>query len=230
MAVVKYGSLVSEVRGSIGGVTFQRCGQSLSVRSNPTHVKAKSELALLCRARLQALANKWSTLAKAKKDTWPVAALDWPSFDKFGSPKILSGYQLYVYINTYRVMLGLQPLTGAPTYNPPGLWGVTLNRCVAADNELVFDCASAPASNAYLLLFLSAPFPYRTSTSYVKQFYLFAVIAGSQASFAVPEVTLSELRQPLVAGLYLKASFVLVDINSSNGNVIPAEELIIPIA
>ncbi len=227
MAVVKYGSLVSEVRGSIGGVTFQRCGQSLSIRSNPSHVKAKSDMAMVCRARLQYLANKWSQLKKSSKDAWALAALDWPSFDRFGSPKILSGYQLFIYIQTYCVLCEESFSGVAPAYVPPPLWGATIADFSAADPALLINFASPGASNYKYLLFLSMPFSYRTSTSYIPLYFIDWVQSGALASWTIPAETMEALRVPLAEGLYFKAKFFCLYM--STNAVIPAEEIVFEI-
>lgn len=99
MAVVKYGSVVTEIKGKVGGWCFQKCGQSLSLRSNPSKFVSRSQRSFATRTKFSELASKWNQLTADNKLSYSLAANTYPTFDKWGNPLVLNGYQLFQYIH-----------------------------------------------------------------------------------------------------------------------------------
>ena len=102
MARVTYGSGVTELAGSIGGVTYQKnaSGNIAKLRSNPT----VNPTAL--QANYQTLFAQfvayWPTLSQANKDLWDALAAAHDHTTPWGETKTLSGYQWFLRCNLIR--------------------------------------------------------------------------------------------------------------------------------
>jgi len=120
MASVKYGSLVTEIIGSVGGQTFQRSRNGFSVRNKPRPRNTRTANTSLVRSIIAAAAATWPTLSDVQRLSWNVVAPNWPAVDHFGDPVILSGYNTFV-----RSAFGLVVAQSAPSMsgiNPASVW------------------------------------------------------------------------------------------------------------
>ena len=84
MAVIKLGSIVTDIAGSIGGTTFRRTSTGHAVY-NKQGSQIKSAFART--SRKNALANifrAWGELDKATQDAWAENALIYKVPDRFG--------------------------------------------------------------------------------------------------------------------------------------------------
>jgi len=122
MARVTYGGGVSEFKGSIGGVTFQRntSGPIIKLRTifpvNPSPFQSPKQ------QRLSFLVSSWSLLSQANKDLWDAFALAHDHTTPWGDVKTLSGYQWFLSVNLYRLIHHSTILSSPPTwtaYDPP---------------------------------------------------------------------------------------------------------------
>lgn len=127
MAVVKYGSIVTEIKGSIQGLTFQKCGQVLSARSNPYHKQAFTAAAQNSRNEFSYVVAQWNKLDASEKAAWSAVASSYPTFDKFGASVILTGYQIFMYINRFLYTANLTLITTAVAYSSHPIFYMGLN-------------------------------------------------------------------------------------------------------
>ena len=89
MARVTYGPLITELAGSIGGVTFQK-----NSSGNVARLKSKKPLnPTLAQANQQTLLSQlvayWSTLSQVNKDTWNDLAAAHDHVTPWGETKTL---------------------------------------------------------------------------------------------------------------------------------------------
>jgi hypothetical protein len=99
MATIQYTGVVNQIKGSIQGTTFQKCGQSLSIRSNPYHKKTPSINATNSRNEFIQLANTWRAMSPTQQLTFKTFANSYPTVDSWGNPIVLNPWQLFLYIN-----------------------------------------------------------------------------------------------------------------------------------
>ena len=113
MARIKYGSLVTEIVGSIGGQTFQKCRGGFIVRNKPRSPFRRSEAQSRGRTAIAQLSQAWRVLTPVNRASWESVAPSWPKTDKFGDPYIMSGYECFIHANLF--------LVGTPSsYNQVG--------------------------------------------------------------------------------------------------------------
>lgn len=117
MARVTYGSGVTELAGSIGGVTYQKnaSGNIAKLRANPT--VNPTLLQSTYQRNLAQCVSHWPTLTQAQKDGWDTLAAAHDHTTVWGETKTLSGYQWFLSVNLIRVGWGRAILDSAPTWS-----------------------------------------------------------------------------------------------------------------
>lgn len=123
MAQIKMGAIVTEIKGSVGGTTFQSSNAGFSMknkgkgmhgkmkgyaqRHDGTHVPQQGNFAIVTKA--------WSSLTDVERATWSGLLGIWQFKNKFGVVYNGSAYQIFCAANINRLTLGLSLLTVAPT-------------------------------------------------------------------------------------------------------------------
>lgn len=111
MAVIKLGSIVTDIAGSIGGTTFRRTSTGHAVY-NKQGRQVKSAFAKASRKNeLGNIFADWYNLSEEERAQWEKNASVYPLKDKFGNTKYLTGRQLYTKLNA-------QLLPSGTTSNP----------------------------------------------------------------------------------------------------------------
>ncbi len=113
MARILYGPLVTEVFGSIGGVTFQKNSSGSIIRSRPTLAHSSTPRQQQAHAYHQKYLLAWQDLTQANRDLWNTYATTWTKTNKFGQVKKLTGQNWFESVN-YQLETGGQPFTSAP--------------------------------------------------------------------------------------------------------------------
>lgn len=99
MAVIKLGSIVTDIAGSIGGTTFRRTSTGHAVY-NKQGKQVKSAFAKASRKNeLGNIFSSWYNLTENEREQWAINASVYPLKDKFGNTKYLTGRQLYTKLN-----------------------------------------------------------------------------------------------------------------------------------
>lgn len=107
MALVKYGSAITQLSGSVGGVTYARNkgGAYLRARTSPT--QPNSALQTGARTLFSAAVNTWTnTLTSAERLAWSSYAAAVPYTNIFGETRYYTGQQRYVQCYIARVNAG----------------------------------------------------------------------------------------------------------------------------
>ena len=99
MAVIKLGSIVTDIAGSIGGTTFRRTSTGHAAY-NKQGRQVKSAFAKASRKNeLGNIFSNWYNLSEREREQWAINASTYPLKDKFGNTKYLTGRQLYTKLN-----------------------------------------------------------------------------------------------------------------------------------
>ena len=106
MAVIKLGSISTDIAGSIGGTTFRRTSTGHAVY-NKQGRQVKSAFAPASRKNeLGNIFASWYLLSEAEQNQWSKNATTYPLKDKFGNTKYLTGRQLYTKLNAQLLPAG----------------------------------------------------------------------------------------------------------------------------
>jgi hypothetical protein len=156
MARVTYGVMITELAGSIGGVTFQKNSSGSIARLKPRMPVNPSQLQSDEENALGQLVTLWPTLSAAEKTSWDDLAAAHNKFTPWGEEKTLNGFQWFMSCNRYLVLAGDSILETAPAYasvTPPTAFTLTAD---ADSLDLVW---AAPFSVIpdHLFIYLTLP-------------------------------------------------------------------------
>jgi len=95
MARIIYGPLVTEIMGSIQGVTFQKNSSGSIIRSKPTLAHSSTIRQQESHMRHINALHSWQGLSNEQKDLWNTYASTYTKINKFGQTKKLTGQNWY---------------------------------------------------------------------------------------------------------------------------------------
>lgn len=123
MASIQMGAIITEIKGSVGGTTFQSSNAGLTMkhkgkgmcgkikgyanRHDGTHVPQQGNFSIVTKA--------WAGLSVVERATWSGLLGVWTFKNKFGVVYNGSAFQIFCAANINRLTLGLSLLTVAPT-------------------------------------------------------------------------------------------------------------------
>lgn len=100
MAKIQPSSLVSELRGSVGGVTFARNSYGAYARNKTSPVQPRSPHQMEIRAGFTQVSQQWRDLLVAtERAAWDDYAKQTPLSDVFGNKILLTGATMFVRYN-----------------------------------------------------------------------------------------------------------------------------------
>jgi len=153
MARIKFGAIIVDTRGSIGGTTIKwtRAGAVMQ-----THSYARNRLTPLTalqRERLSTFGQQWySTLTEEQRTDWRAFALANPLPNTWGDDYPLSGIAQYVRTNLSLAAIDATPLSDAPTdLTVTALATLTLSVTAPNTATLTFTPTPTPANHVLLI-------------------------------------------------------------------------------
>jgi hypothetical protein len=122
MASIKMGAIIEEIKGSVGGTTFQSSNAGFSMKNkgktrgtNSMTFRASHETTHVPQQRNFAIVTKaWAGLTDVQRATWSGLLGTWQFKNKFGDVYNGSAYQIFCAANINRLTLGLSLLSVAP--------------------------------------------------------------------------------------------------------------------
>ena len=99
MARIKFGSIVVEGAGSLGGHTFQNSRGGAQWRTKPINKKKPSLAQSLIRSYNPQLQQGWRDLTEDQRSTWNTYAVSHGKTNKNGDKQPLSGHSLWMQLN-----------------------------------------------------------------------------------------------------------------------------------
>lgn len=180
---VKFGAIVTEGRGKIGGHVASRNRAGSYFRTKVTPVNPQTSFQSTSRNRLSGISSGWRGLTQAQRDAWNQAVGDFAKTDVFGDLKNPSGFNLYQRLNNNLANIGGTPLTSPPLVVPVDSF---TSMSLAAEDSTVAESmtltfAPAIASDHDVKVFATAPVS--AGKNFVKSEYRqIAVISNGDTS------------------------------------------------
>lgn len=126
MAIVKFGAIVTDIKGKLGGHVFQGSKGGSSLRTKPGKTKVGrvtlrqwNPTGISPRAVFQDIASNWQKLDPDTKLAWDSLLGVWTFTNKFGDTVNRTGYSIYTAANVNRALAGLAPLDYPPLEDAP---------------------------------------------------------------------------------------------------------------
>jgi len=115
MAKIKFGALVVDGRGKVGGHVLSNNRAGSYIRTKVTPGNPNTSYQAESRNRLSTLATAWAGLAAANRLLWNGAVGLFKTTDIFGDVRNPSGFNLFQRLNNNLLRIGIAMITAPPT-------------------------------------------------------------------------------------------------------------------
>lgn len=163
MAQVKLSALLSDLRGKLGGGTFQGNNGVLSLRNNNIGVNTKSSNKIKQQGQMKYLLDAWRNLTNEQRQLWNNFSIQAKIATNKNANTFLNGQSIFLKFNYYRYAVGLATLDTPSMFrtnlsnvnftisNSFGVLSITSDRALLNNIEFAFVQISAPvqANNNY---------------------------------------------------------------------------------
>lgn len=114
MAKIKFGMMMTDARGKLGGQVFSKNRAGAYVRTKVTPVNPQTAAQSRVRSNLALFSGLWNGLSEAERQSFNSSVEAWQTTDIFGDIKKPSGKNLYTKLNLNLRNSGQAPVTTAP--------------------------------------------------------------------------------------------------------------------
>ena len=139
---VKFGSIVVDGRGKLGGHVYSKNRGGAYVRTKVTPTNPQTANQSLVRNRLTGFSQGWRSLSQSARNSWNEAVANFQSTNVFGDIKSPSGLNLYVKLNSNLDSVSVAALALPPL--PAAVSNVDTITSAAADGAATFTVAYTP--------------------------------------------------------------------------------------
>jgi surface protein len=189
MARASYGSIITDLKGSVGGITFQRNPSGKIARLKPTASVNPSNLQSGRERMLAYLASYWSSLTISQKNDWNALAATHDHYDPWGNITKLNGFQQFQSNNINLSVINTPLIPDAPVYLlPPPPPAFTLN---FSSSSIYLEFITPYDPSPYDFVLYVTP-PLRQSNINTRKNY-FLLTGGSWTSSTVFDITVPYL-------------------------------------
>jgi hypothetical protein len=212
---MKFGALVTDGRGKIGGHVASKNRAGAYLRQKVTPVNPRTTAQSLVRSRFGGISSAWRSLTAAQQFAWNSAVQAWAKSDIFSDSRNPSGSQLYQRLNNNLVSSGSTQIT-SPAPNL-GVKTVTAGVLTYTSGTPSLSLARSGAIPAATRMKIYATAPVSAGISFVKsQLRLISTVAAATAS---PDNILSAYTTKFgaVGGVGTKIFVGIVFVDSTSG-------------
>lgn len=157
MAKLRYGTVVTDARGSVEGTTFSDGPFGAYARARKPPRVQQTPFSSTVRSTLSTFSKRWSsTLTQVQRDAWIALAIANPITDVFGNAHPLSGHQLFIRANQLLNQSGVAAIDAAPP--DQAITGIATASIVAtAPATLTVTFAATPLAAGHRLYLSATP-------------------------------------------------------------------------
>lgn len=144
MAKIKFGMMMTDARGKLGGHVFSKNRAGAYTRTKVTPVNPQSSSQVTVRNSFTTYAQAFRALGASAIASWNTAVANFVGTDVFGDSKTPSGINLYSRLNLNLANAGQTAITTPPV--PTGATPVVLSGLTCDVSSTLFTIASALAA------------------------------------------------------------------------------------
>jgi hypothetical protein len=164
MARCKFGTIVTDARGKVGGNMFQANRYGRTFKVLPKQPKRQSEAQQIVRNRFQLISRTWKTLTPEQRKTWADSVLDFTFTNVFGDTVAPSGQLLFQRLNMNMANAGQTIFLEAPTPSPvQEVPEYDFNRIFSPNELYIVNQGGALEANMLLIIDVTRPVSYGVS-------------------------------------------------------------------
>jgi hypothetical protein len=178
---VKFGAIVVDGRGKIGGHVMSKNRAGAYMRTKVTPVNPNTLAQVAVRSRLSGRAIGWRGLTAAQRLQWNAAVASFSRTNIFGDIKQPTGFNLYVKLNSNLLNAGAAVISVPPLPQAvSALLSLVVTQAPAGATTLTFTATPIPANHQ---LIIRATAPVSPGKTFVKsEFRQIASLAPAQIS------------------------------------------------
>jgi len=94
MARVTYGSIVTELKGKVGGTVFQSNKYGFTAKNTPNMIRPNTQAMFNVRNLFVQAVRKWGSLSQSQRDLFDSYASSFPQYSKNNPTAVLNGYNV----------------------------------------------------------------------------------------------------------------------------------------
>jgi len=114
MAKIKFGMMMTDARGKLGGQVFSKNKGGAYIRTKVTPVNPATVAQQLVRAIFAFFSQNWRALTEAQRTAWNAAVSNFTSTDIFADVRTPSGFNLYKKLNQNLLLISAAPIATPP--------------------------------------------------------------------------------------------------------------------
>lgn len=154
MARVWYGGIITEMKGSIGGTTFQSNAAAKIAKQRSSRRKQNTSLQNLAITTFQQVQLNWQNINQAQKSLWNDFAGLHTKENRWGETKVMTGFNWFLSINTNLFLIDESLLVVPPVWESPLPVSAYDGAFIPSDTYINFIEPFAH-SNHYILMYTS---------------------------------------------------------------------------
>ena len=116
MSKIKWGAIVVDGRGKLGGHVFTKTKSGATMRTKVTPVNPQSSAQAAARSRLGGNSQAWAALNEEQRVSWNALAAETSKTNIFGDQYFPSGKNLFTSVNNNLVMTGIPSISDTPNF------------------------------------------------------------------------------------------------------------------
>ena len=116
MSKIKWGAIVVDGRGKLGGHVFTKTKSGATMRTKVTPVNPQTPAQASARSRLGGNSQAWAGLSEAQRVGWNALASETSKTNIFGDQYFPSGKNLFTSVNNNLVMTGNPSVSNTPIF------------------------------------------------------------------------------------------------------------------
>lgn len=208
MAKIKFGMMMTDARGKLGGQVFSKNRGGAYVRTKVTPANARTVRQTVVRSLLASISQGWSGLTLAARNSFNEAVNQFSTTDIFGDIRNPSGKSLFVRLNMNLANSGQATIAAAPVKVDLPIVGFS-----AAEIDLTKEEINLTASGTFTngAVVVSATAPQSAGTAFYKGKFrqIFAELAAMPAPEELYAAYVAKFGVPaLGANIAIQVSFV----------------------
>jgi len=154
MARIKFGMMMTDARGKLGGHVFSKTKSGAAVRTKVTPLNPQTTAQALARSLFGVVSQSWRLLSDTNRASWNNATLDIAKTNVFGDQYFSSGKNYFQEINTNLLSVGEAALETAPAVITPPIVVITSMEVHAGTSFPEIDVEynePAPGGDGYII-------------------------------------------------------------------------------
>jgi len=212
---IKFGSIVTDGRGKIGGHVASKNRSGAYIRTKVTPVNAQTTAQTNVRNRFSGFSQGWAALTEAQRAAWNAAVASYARTDIFGDLKNPTGFNLFQRLNNNLAVCGVAQISDPPVPESVGTCTAGVLTYAVGTPALSLALSNAVPADTEMKVFATAPMS--AGKSFVKaEFRLITTLAAAATSPA-NLLTAYQTKFGSVGAVGQKISVKLEAVNTNTG-------------